>query len=299
MVVTLWFIVSVTFVVMHAIPGDPFVGEARIPEQVIANIRAYYGTDRPLLEQYARYMGNLARGDLGPSFRTDTRSVNEQIARGFPVSAQLGIQALAIAVVLGLGLGTLAAARSGGLTDGGVMLVATLGISVPSFVLAPILINVFAVRLGWVPVATWGTFAHSVLPSLALAAGATAYIARLTRSSVLETLGQDYIRTAHAKGLLPVRVVVRHALRNALLPIVTVLGPIAAGIMVGSFVIEEIFAIPGTGRLLVRSIFERNYPVILGATVFYSALLLTFNLLVDIVYGLIDPRIKLGARPGA
>lgn len=294
MVVTLWCIVTVTFLLMHAVPGDPFVSEARLPEQVLANLRAYYGTDRPLGEQYLRYLGNLARLDLGPSFRSDTLGVNEQIARGFPVSAQIGLQALALALIVGLSVGVIAAARSGGLVDGMAMLGATLGISVPAFVLAPVLIYVLAVRLGWLPVATWGTWQHSVLPSLALSFGAMAYIARLARSSVLDAIGQDYVRTAHAKGIVPLRVVLRHVLPNAIIPIVTVLGPITAGVLVGSFVIEQIFGVPGTGQLLVRAIFERNYPVILGTTIFYSALLLTLNFAVDLAYGLIDPRIKVG-----
>lgn len=292
MVVTLWFIVTATFLIMHAIPGDPFVTEARLPEQVLANLRAYYGTDRPLAEQYVRYLGNLVRLDLGPSFKSDTLTVNDQIAKGFPVSAQIGLQALLLALVGGIGLGLIAASRSGGLVDGLTMVVATLGISLPSFVLAPLLINVFAVQLGWLPVATWGTWKHSVLPSLALSFAPMAYIARLTRASLLETLTQEYIRTAHAKGQLPRRVLVRHALPNALIPILTVLGPIAAAVLVGSFIIEQIFGIPGTGQMLVRAIFERDYPVILGSAVFYSVLLLTFNFAVDVLYGAIDPRIK-------
>lgn len=292
MAVTLWFIVSATFLIMHAIPGDPFVTEARLPEQVLANLRAYYGTDRPLGEQYLRYLGNLVRLDLGPSFKSDTLTVNDRIAKGFPVSAQIGLQALALALLGGLALGMLAARRSGGLVDGSTMLVATLGISLPSFVLAPLLINVFAVQLGWFPVATWGTWKHSVLPSLALSFAPMAYIARLTRASLLETLGQDYVRTAHAKGQLPLRVLIQHALPNALIPIVTVLGPIAAAVLVGSFVIEQIFGIPGTGQMLVRAIFERDYPVILGSAIFYSVLLLTFNFAVDLLYGVVDPRIK-------
>lgn len=292
MVVTLWFIVTATFVIMHAIPGDPFVTEARLPETVLANLRAYYGTDRPLGEQYVRYLGGLVRFDLGPSFKSDTMGVNEQIGRGFPVSAQLGLQALALALVLGLALGMFAASRAGGMVDGLTMLVGTVGISVPSFVIAPVLIDLLAVRAGWLPVATWGSFAHTIMPTITLAVAPLAYIARLTRASVLETLGQDYIRTAHAKGQLPFWVLVRHALPNALIPIVTILGPITAGIMVGSFVIEYIFGIPGTGRLLVRAIFERDYPVILGSAVFFSTLLVGFNLLVDLAYGVIDPRIR-------
>jgi len=292
MVVTLWFIVSATFVIMHAIPGDPFVTEARLPETVLANLRAYYGTDRPLGEQYVRYLGGLLRLDLGPSFKSDTLGVNEQIALGFPVSAQLGLQALVLALALGLGLGMFAASRAGGLVDGFTMLVGTLGISVPSFVVAPLLIDLFAVRAGWLPVAAWGSFASTILPTVTLAVAPLAYIARLTRASVLETLGQDYIRTAHAKGQPPLRVLVHHALPNALIPVVTILGPITAGILVGSFVIEFIFGIPGTGRMLVRAIFERDYPVILGSAVFYSTLLLAFNFAVDLAYGVIDPRIR-------
>ncbi len=292
MLVTLWFIVTATFLLMHAIPGDPFRSEARLPEQVLQNLRAYYGTDRPLGEQYVRYLGNLVRGDLGPSFKSTSEGVNELIAQGIPVSGLLGLQALAIAVVFGVVLGIVAAVRPGGLADGTAMLVGTLGVSVPSFVLAPVLIQALAVQAGWFPVATWGTWRHTVLPSLALSFLPMAYIARLVRASLLEALSQDYVRTARAKGADPTRVVVGHALRNALIPLVTVLGPIAATILTGSFVVEEIFGIPGTGKLLVRAIFERNYPVILGSAIYYSAVLLILNLLVDLAYGFIDPRIR-------
>lgn len=289
---TMWFIVTATFLLMHAIPGDPFRNESRLPEAVIRNLQVYYGTDRPLWEQYARYLGNLARLDLGPSFKNTGQGVNELIGQGIPVSTLLGAQALGVALLGGLLLGILAALRPGGLADGSAMLVGTLGVSVPSFVLAPILIDLLAVRTGWFPVATWGTWRHSVLPSLALSFLPMAYIARLVRSSLLEVLNQDYVRTARAKGVDPVHVVLGHALRNALIPLVTVLGPIAAAVLSGSFVIEEIFGIPGTGKLLVRAIFERNYPVILGSAIYYSALLLAFNLLVDLLYGLLDPRIQ-------
>lgn len=298
MLITLWFIISITFILMHLIPGDPFISEARLPETVLANLRAYYGTDRSPVEQYLRYLAGLARLDLGPSFTSTTQGVGEQIAQGFPASARLGLQALAIALLGGAALGILAAIRPGGFVDGGAMLLATAGIAVPSFVLAPILINVLAVRMGWFPVAAWGTWKHTVLPSLALSATPLAFIARLMRASLLDVLGQDYLRTARAKGLTPALVLFRHAMRNALIPLVTVLGPLAAGVLTGSFVIEQIFGVPGTGRMLVRAIFERNYPVILGATVYYSAILLLFNLLVDLAYGLIDPRIKL-ARSNA
>lgn len=298
MLITLWFVITATFLLMHAIPGDPFVSEARLPEAVLQNLRAFYGTDRPLLEQYLRYMGNLAQLDLGPSFTSTTQGVGEQIRQGFPVSVRLGLQALVIALAVGLTLGVIAARRPGGLVDGFAMLLGTAGIAVPSFVLAPILINVLAVRLGWFPVATWGTWQHTVLPSLALSFAPMAYISRLVRASLLEVLGQDYVRTARAKGLGPAPVLLRHALRNALIPVITILGPLAAGILTGSFVIEQIFGIPGTGRLLVRAIFERNYPVILGTAIYYSVLLLLLNLLVDLAYGFIDPRINM-ARSNA
>lgn len=291
---TLWFIVTATFALMHAIPGDPLRNERRVPEDVLNNLRAYYGLDRPLWEQYLRYVGNLVRGDLGPSLKSSSQGVNELIAQGMPASLQLGAQALLVALVVGVTLGLLAALRPGGLADGSAMLVGTFGVSVPSFVLAPVLIELLAVRAGWFTVASWGTFQQTILPSLALSFAPMAYIARLVRSSLLEVLGHDYVRTARAKGVHPARVVVDHALRNALIPLITVLGPISAGILAGSFVVEEIFGIPGTGKLLVRAIFERNYPVILGAALYYSVFLLALNVLVDVAYGLVDPRIQVG-----
>ncbi|MBI2756994.1 MAG: ABC transporter permease [Chloroflexi bacterium] len=298
LLLTLWVIVTITFLLMHAIPGDPFRGESRIPESVLKNIRAFYGTDQPLWEQYGRYLWNLVRGDLGPSFKNTGQSVNELIGDGAAVSAILGFQALIIALVFGLLLGIVSALRPGGLADGTAMLFGTVGVSVPGFVLAPILIQVLAVQAGWFPVATWGTWRHTVLPSLALSFLPMAYVARLVRSSLLETLGQDFVRTARAKGLRPWRVMTVHALRNSLIPLTTVLGPLIANIVVGSFVIEEIFGIPGTGKQLVRAIFERNYPVILGSAIYYSVVLLSLNLLVDIAYGVIDPRIRV-ARSNA
>jgi ABC-type dipeptide/oligopeptide/nickel transport system permease component len=289
----LFVIATLTFVLMNLIPGDPFTNEKSVPEQVLKNLRAHYGLDQPLMIQYFKYMAGIITLDFGPSITSDTRTVNELILSGFPVSAVLGIQALVIAVVFGMTLGIIAAIKHNGWLDYLSMVIAILGLSVPSFVLSTVLINYFAIKLEWLPVATWGTWRHTVLPSLALAVGPLAYIARLTRSSILEVLSSDYVQTAIAKGVTGSRLIFRHILRNALIPVVTVLGPISAGILTGSFVIEQIFGIPGIGKYFVQSISDRDYPVILGTTIFYSAILILFILIIDLTYGFLDPRIKL------
>ncbi|WLD92026.1 ABC transporter permease [Alkalihalobacillus sp. AL-G] len=295
-IITIWVIITLTFFLMHAIPGDPFTNESRVPEQVISNLKAHYGLDQPLIIQYFNYLKGVITFDFGPSITSDTRDVNELILDSFPVSALLGFQALVIATVFGILLGITAAVNHSGLGDYVSMLLAILGISVPSFILATLLINVFALKLEWLPVATWGTWQHTVLPSIALALGPMAYMARLTRSSILEVIDSDYVQTAIAKGVTGSRLIFKHILRNALIPIVTILGPIAAGILTGSFVIEQIFGIPGLGKYFVQSITDRDYPVILGTAVFYSSILVFFMILVDIAYGIIDPRIKLTRR---
>jgi ABC-type dipeptide/oligopeptide/nickel transport system permease component len=292
----LFVIATLTFVLMNLIPGDPFTNEKSVPEQVLKNLRAHYGLDQPLIIQYFKYMAGIMTLDFGPSITSDTRTVNELILSGFPVSAVLGIQALVIAVVFGMTLGIIAAIKHNGWLDYLSMVIAILGLSVPSFVLSTVLINYFAIKLEWLPVATWGTWKHTVLPSLALAVGPLAYIARLTRSSILEVLSSDYVQTAIAKGVTGSRLIFRHILRNALIPVVTVLGPISAGILTGSFVIEQIFGIPGIGKYFVQSISDRDYPVILGTTIFYSAILILFILIIDLTYGFLDPRIKLARR---
>jgi ABC-type dipeptide/oligopeptide/nickel transport system permease component len=292
----LFVIATLTFVLMNLIPGDPFTNEKSVPEQVLKNLRAHYGLDHPLIIQYFKYMAGIMTLDFGPSITSDTRTVNELILSGFPVSAVLGIQALVIAVVFGMTLGIIAAIKHNGWLDYLSMVIAILGLSVPSFVLSTVLINYFAIKLEWLPVATWGTWKHTVLPSLALAVGPLAYIARLTRSSILEVLSSDYVQTAIAKGVTGSRLIFRHILRNALIPVVTVLGPISAGILTGSFVIEQIFGIPGIGKYFVQSISDRDYPVILGTTIFYSAILILFILIIDLTYGFLDPRIKLARR---
>jgi dipeptide transport system permease protein len=293
MVITLWLIVTLTFFLMHAIPGSPFNEERNTSEMVQKNLEAHYHLDEPLLVQYALYLKSLVTLDFGPSITQPSQTVNDLLGRGFPISFELGMITLIIAVISGIILGIFAALRHNRMIDYMAMSFAVLGISIPNFVMATLLIQQVAVNWEILPVATWTSWKHMILPTLALATGPMAIIARLTRSSMLEVLTQDYIRTARAKGLSPVKVVVKHALRNALLPVVTVLGTLAAGILTGTFVIEQIFAIPGMGKYFVESINQRDYPVIMGTTVFYSAFLIVMLFLVDLAYGFLDPRIKL------
>jgi dipeptide transport system permease protein len=293
MVITLWLIVTLTFFLMHAIPGSPFNEERNTSEMVQKNLEAHYHLDEPLLVQYALYLKSLVTLDFGPSITQPSQTVNDLLGRGFPISFELGMITLFIAVLSGIVLGILAALKHNRMIDYMAMTFAVLGISIPNFVMATMLIQQVAVNWEILPVATWTSWKHMILPTLALATGPMAIIARLTRSSMLEVLTQDYIRTARAKGLSPVKIVVKHALRNALLPVVTVLGTLAAGILTGTFVIEQIFAIPGMGKYFVESINQRDYPVIMGTTVFYSAFLIVMLFLVDLAYGFLDPRIKL------
>ncbi|MFC7784055.1 ABC transporter permease [Rossellomorea sp. GCM10028870] len=293
MVITLWLIVTLTFFLMHAIPGSPFNEERNTSEIVQQNLEAHYHLNEPLMVQYLLYLKSLVSLDFGPSITQPSQTVNDLLGRGFPISFELGMITLIIAVVSGVILGILAALRHNGIIDYMAMTFAVLGISIPNFVMATLLIQQVAVNWGILPVATWTSWRHMVLPTLALATGPMAIIARLTRSSMLEVLTQDYIRTARAKGLSPIKIVFKHALRNALLPVVTVLGTLAAGILTGTFVIEQIFAIPGMGKYFVESINQRDYPVIMGTTVFYSAFLILMLFLVDLAYGFLDPRIKL------
>lgn len=292
-------IITITFLLMHAIPGGPFTGEKNLPPAVLKNIEARYRLDDPLWQQYLDYLLNLARFDLGPSFKYEGRTVNDIISQSFPVSLELGMISMSIAVALGIPAGAIAALRQNKWQDYAVMVFATMGVSIPSFVFATILIYIFAIKLGLLPAALWDDAENAVLPALALAAHPTAFIARLTRSSLLEVLAQDYIKTARAKGLSQVSVIVKHALQNAVLPVVTYIGPMSAGILTGSFIIESIFAIPGLGRHFVTSVYNRDYTVILGVTVFYSVLVIGFNLIVDLLYPFIDPRIQLNGRKEA
>lgn len=298
MLVVLLVITTATFVLMHAVPGGPFTSEKNLPESVLKNINERYHLNDPLWKQYTDYLGNVVRGDFGPSFKYESRTVNDIIAESFPVSAELGTMAVVIAIILGIPAGIIAALRQNRWPDYLAMFGATIGISVPNFILATLFIYVFALKLELFPAAMWGGPEYAVLPALALAAFPTAFVARLMRSSMLEVMSQDYIRTARAKGLPGYAVIYRHALKNAMMPVVTYLGPLIAAIFTGSFVIETIFAIPGLGRHFVTSIYNRDYTVILGVTVFYSAMLVFLNFLVDIAYAWLDPRINLSGGKG-
>lgn len=293
-IIVLWIVMTVTFLLMHAIPGGPFTQEKSLPPAVKANIEARYKLNDPLLTQYGDYISNVVVGDLGPSFKYVGRSVNDIIAESFPVSLELGLESVIIALLIGVPAGVLAAYRRNTWQDKGVNFLTTFGIAVPGFVMAALLVDIFAMRLGWFPAAMWDGWQNRILPAVALAVMPMAFITRLTRSSMLEVLGQDYIKTAKAKGLSTVYILFRHALPNALVPVVTYLGPMVASILTGSFVIETIFAIPGLGSYFVTSIYNRDYTVILGVTIFYSALIIFMNIIVDIIYPLLDPRIKLG-----
>lgn len=293
MAATILVITTLTFVLMKVIPGSPINEERGTNEAVQKNLEAYYHLDDPLIFQYIFYLKSIITFDFGPSIKKPSDSVNDMLERGFPVSFELGMTAIVIAVISGLVLGVIAALRRNGFLDYAAMSLAVLGISIPNFILATLLIQQFAVNLKLFPAATWTSPIHMVLPTAALAVGPMAIIARLTRSSMVEVLTQDYIRTAKAKGLSPFKIIVKHALRNALMPVITVLGTLVASILTGSFVIEKIFAIPGMGKYFVESINQRDYPVIMGTTVFYSVILIIMLFLVDLAYGLLDPRIKL------
>ena len=298
MIGTILIIATLTFFLMHAIPGSPFDEERTSNPTIQENLEKFYKLDQPVSVQYVTYLKSIATFDFGPSIKKPNETVNSLLARGFPISFELGITTIIVALISGVILGTMAALQHNGLIDYFAMTFAVVGISVPNFVLGTLLIQQFAVNWQILPPATWSSPLHMILPVIALATGPTAIIARLTRSSMLEVLTQDYIKMARAKGLSPMRIVVRHALRNALMPVVTIMGTMLAGILTGTFVIEKIFAIPGMGKYFVDSINNRDYPVIMGSTVFYSAFLVFMLFLVDIVYGFLDPRIKLHRKEG-
>ena len=289
--VILWVIISITFVLMHAIPGGPFTSEKKLPPQVKASIEAKYHLDDPLWKQYADYIGGVVTGDLGPSYKYEGRSVNDIIGESFPVSAQLGLLALCVAVVGGIAAGAISAMRPNGIIDYAITFVSTLGISVPTFIIGAVLVYVVGFELGWLPVVMWRGPSYMILPVLTLAAQPMAFIARLTRSGLLDVYQQEYIRTARAKGLGAWNILIRHALGNAILPVITYIGPLAASLLTGSFIVETIFAIPGLGQYFVTSIYNRDYTVILGVTVFYSTLIVVLNIIVDMIYPIIDPRV--------
>lgn len=293
MAITLWAIATLTFFLMHAVPGGPFVSERMLAPEIEAALNAKYGLDQPVWQQYLNYLGGLLRFDLGPSFKYPGVSINSLIAAGLPVTMQTGLLAVICVVAVGVPLGIIAALNRNRWPDTTVMFVATLGVAIPSYVIATVSLYFFALRLGWVPTFGLDDWRGFILPVFALSGFWISFVSRLTRSSLLETLGQDYMTTARAKGLRPGQVLFKHGLRNSLLPVVTVLGPVVANLITGSFVIEQIFALPGIGRQFVLSITNRDYTAIMGITIFYAAILMVMILIVDLLYVWLDPRIKL------
>ncbi|MGC8787293.1 MAG: ABC transporter permease [Anaerolineae bacterium] len=293
MIPVLFFISVITFSMAHAVPGGPFDREKALPAEIIANLNKYYGLDQPVWKQYVKYMSDiLLRFDFGPVYSSRSRRVNDIFRDHLPISAQLGVFAMLIALGIGIPLGILAALKQNSFWDYLGMAVAIFGVSVPGIVLGPLLILIFALTLRWFPVAGWGTPAKMVLPSIALGMRESAIIARLTRASMLQVIREDYIRTARAKGLTERAVMIRHALKNAFIPVATILGPMFAVLVTGTFVIEQIFAIPGMGKYFITSITNRDYPVVMGTILLYAVFLVIANLAVDITYAFLDPRIR-------
>lgn len=297
-VLTVWFIATATFFAMHNVPGDPLLSERATTETIRANLEAKYGLDKPIMTQYVIYLGNIAQGDFGISYAQENRLVNDIIREHFPVSAILGILAVVIAAIGGVLWGSLTALYRNRLPDYIIMFLVILGVSVPSFVVAALsqislvgLNNLFGRTI--IPVAGWGTVMHMLVPALVLGLGTMAYLTRLMRSSMLEIVNSDFVRTAKAKGVPPARIFAKHQLRNAVLPVITVLGPSIAAITTGGFVVEMVFAIPGLGRFFVMAVQQLDYTVIMGTTVFYGAFLVFMVIVVDVIYGFIDPRVRL------
>ncbi len=294
----LWFIpvilaiATVTFFLMHEVPGGPWDRQKKLPKAAEDQLNKKYGLDKPVYEQYINYLWDAARGDLGVSFKNSNRSVVEMIKEGFKASALLGGLAVIISIVIGTGLGVVAALNQNGPLDYLSVALATAGAATPSFVLAILLVLLFSVKLGWLPTSGWGGPKEVVLPVLALSALPIAYIARVTRSSVLEVMRQDYVRTARAKGLAERVVIFRHILRNALIPVVTLIGPLTANLVTGSFIIEFLFGIPGIGKQFVLSISGRDYALIMGTSLLYATVVAVGNLVVDLLYAAVDPQIR-------
>lgn len=293
---TLFLIITFSFFIMKVAPGGPFSAERNPPPEVLANINKVYHLDEPLPKQYVRYLGNMLHGDLGPSFRYKDYTVNDLIGNTMPNSLILGITALCVALVFGLLVGIISAVKRNSIADYAAMSIAVIGISVPLFVVGPLLMLLFAVKLKWLPTSGWITGRHGiktlVMPALALSLPYFAYIARLSRASILDVLRSDYIRTAYAKGLSYPVVLFKHALKGAMLPVISYLGPAFAGIITGSVVIEKIFLVPGLGTFFVQSALNRDYTLIMGTVIMYSIVLIMMNFIVDILYAVIDPRIS-------
>lgn len=292
MLVTLFIIVTATFFLMQLLPGTPFTNPEKLGAQQLAVLNAKYGLDQPVAIQYFHYIGNLLQGDLGYSFQHEGRTVSSMISTRIGPSAFIGLQALVIGAILGLVLGIISALKHNSIFDYGSVALAVIGMSIPSFVFAALLQYYIGVKLEWLPVALWEGYSSTLLPSIALSVAVTATVARFIRSEMLEVLGQDYVITARAKGMKENQVIVKHVIRNALIPVVTMLGPLAVSIMTGTLVIEKIFSVPGLGEQFTLSILVLDYSVIMGITIFYSALFIFVVFVVDIIYGFLDPRIN-------
>ena len=285
-------VATLTFLIMHLVPGGPFDGDKILPPEIIANIEAKYHLDEPIEIQYLLYMKQLFQGDLGPSYKYIGRDVSDILRDTFPVSFTLGMCAVLVVLGLGVPAGVISAYWKNSLLDRSILLIAAMGISVPSFVLGAVSVWIFSHQWHVLPPALWEGPRYMILPSFALGAGFAGYIARLTRTTVLDVLGADYIRTARAKGLTEFNILLRHVLKNSLYPIVSVMGPLTAGLITGSFVIEFIFSIPGMGRFFITAVTNRDYPLIMGVTLVYAVLIVVANILVDMIYGWLDPRVS-------
>ena len=292
---TLLLVITAAFFMMRAAPGSPFDGDRKLLPEIEANVLAKYGMNKPLGAQYVDYLVGVARGDLGPSLKYRDKSVSDILKENYPISLKLGLSAIVIAGIVGVSLGVMAALRQNQLTDNVVMAVAILGVCIPTFVTAPLLVLGIASKLGWLPTAGWndGALPNMVLPVVVLALPQIAIISRLTRAGMIEVLRSNYIRTARAKGLSEVRIVLRHGLRAAILPLVSYLGPACAGLLTGSLVIEKIFSLPGLGKSFVIGALQRDYTVVMGVVIVYAGLILLLNLLADIAYAMLDPRVRL------
>lgn len=293
MIVTIWVVITITFVLMHSVPGGPFTKQKKIPPAVLESLEKKYHLDDPYVKQYFDYLSGVIRLDFGPSFKNQGQSVNDFIKNGFPISARLAILSIALSVFLGIFFGVISALRQNKWQDYTVLLMTTLGMCIPGFVIATILIYVFSLKLDWFPVYGLKSWKGYVLPVLALSGYSLSFIARLVRSSMVEIMQQEYINTARACGMPKYVVIFKHALRNGIIPVVSYLGPMVACTLTGSFVIEKIFALPGMGRYFVESISNRDYTSIMGITIFDTFLLVSAVLIVDIIYGIVDPRIKI------
>jgi len=291
-VIVLWVVATLTFILLRLAPGGPFDRERRLPPEVLQNIEAKYHLNESWISQYLHYLHGLIRGDLGPSYKYLDRDVNEIIADTLPASATLGGLALLFALSVSLAAGLTAACYRDSWLDRGAMFLATIGISLPHFILGALLIWAVALQLGWLQAGRWDQWSSAILPTITLGAAPAAYLAALLRSSLIETLGEDFIRTARAKGLGEITVVFKHALRHSLIPTLTVMGPLTAALLTGSFVVEYVFAIPGMGRFFITAVTDRDYPLIMGVTLVYTAILVSANLIVDLLYTTVDPRIR-------